>query len=101
MHSFLKEQIKIISPKIIVTLGATAKKALLNTQQGISRLRGKLTSISLVDGEDPIPVLPTYHPAALLRDPALKMDVWNDMKMLRDILLLKNENPLSLGERAG
>lgn len=83
---FLLEQIRIIQPKIIVTLGATATKALLNTTEGITRLRGKLISKNLIDGAPAISVLPTYHPAALLRNPDLKKDVWEDMKRLRSLL---------------
>jgi DNA polymerase len=79
---FLKEQIKIIRPRVIVTLGATATRALLGTSQGITALRGKWTEISVEEGGR-IPVLPTFHPAALLRDPNLKKDVWEDMKLLR------------------
>ncbi len=84
--SFLKKQIDIINPVIIVTLGATAAKALLNTFEGITRIRGKLRDVNIVDGKPPYKVLPTYHPAALLRNPDLKKDVWEDMKLLRQIL---------------
>jgi DNA polymerase len=83
---FLREQINIIRPKVIVTLGATASRAVLATSEGITRLRGKVVPISFFDDAPPIPVLPTYHPAALLRNPDLKKDVWVDMKKLRDML---------------
>ncbi len=81
---FLIEQIKIIRPDVIVTLGGTATKALLRTTQGITALRGKFTQAVLIESEAPISVLPTFHPAALLRDPELKKSVWDDMKLLRD-----------------
>lgn len=71
---YLDEQIKIIQPKVIVTLGASSTRALLNTDDVISSLRGKFTSYL------GIPVMPTYHPAALLRNPKLKKDVWIDMQ---------------------
>jgi DNA polymerase len=81
---FLMKQIRIIRPLFIVALGATAGKGLLKTDQGISTFRGKWSDWS-PDGEPGFSVrfLPTYHPAALLRNPNLKKDVWEDMKSLR------------------
>ncbi|MBI3292559.1 MAG: uracil-DNA glycosylase [Elusimicrobia bacterium] len=79
----LQEQITIIHPKVICTLGTWAAKALLNTSEGVSRLRGRWHPYPL----DPtIQVMPTYHPAALLRNPVLKKDVWTDMKLIRAVL---------------
>jgi len=83
---FLKEQIRIIAPRIIVTLGSTATQALLQRQEGISKLRGKLIPLIIAQDQAPIDVLPTYHPAALLRDESLKRVVWEDMKLLKRIL---------------
>lgn len=83
---FLKEQIAIIKPNVVVLLGATAARALLGRTEGISSLRGRFHDISLIEGHPPIPVLPTYHPAALLRDENLKKFVWEDMKLLRNKL---------------
>ena len=71
---YLDEQIKIISPKVIITLGASSTRALLKTDDVISSLRGKFTEYM------GIPLMPTYHPAALLRNPKLKKDVWIDMQ---------------------
>jgi DNA polymerase len=81
---FLMKQIRIIRPLFIVALGATAGKGLLKTELGISKFRGQWTAWS-PEGEPGLQVrlLPTYHPAALLRNPALKKDVWEDMKSLR------------------
>jgi DNA polymerase len=81
---YLMKQIRIIRPLFIVALGATAGKGLLKTEKGISTFRGQWADWS-PDGEPGliIRLLPTYHPAALLRNPALKKDVWEDMKMLR------------------
>lgn len=78
---YLEEQIKRISPKVIVTLGAVPARALLNAP-GIRAVRGKWQTYQ------GIKVLPTYHPAALLRDPDLKKDVWQDMKALKKELSL-------------
>lgn len=83
---FLKEQIRIIRPKVIVTLGSPSSRTLLSTIDGITRLRGKVVPITFFEDGAPIPVLPTYHPAALLRNPELKKDVWEDMKKLREML---------------
>ncbi len=83
---FLKEQIRIIQPKVIVALGAVAARVLLSTTDGIMRLRGKVQLVELIDGEPAISVLPTFHPAALLRNPDWKKDVWTDMKLLREML---------------
>lgn len=76
----LEEQIRIMAPGVIVTLGAPASRAIIGTSDGIGRLRGSLHRFG------DIPVLPTYHPAALLRTQALKRPVWEDMKVLRTLL---------------
>ncbi len=71
----LKKQIKIISPKIICTLGAASLQALLEDYTiKISKVRGKLTSW------ENIPVLPTYHPAYILRNPKELQTLVNDIK---------------------
>lgn len=80
-RSFLDEQIRLVSPRVIVTLGAVAARELLG-EPSITRVRGQWRSYA-PQGGSPIRVLPTYHPAALLREPALKKEVWEDMKNLR------------------
>ena len=82
---YLEDQIKIINPKIICALGTWAAKTLLNTELGITKLRGKFYE------RNGIMLMPTYHPAALLRNELLKKDVWEDMKMIREEL--KNTKP--------
>jgi uracil-DNA glycosylase len=98
---------------VIVTLGSPSTKMILKTEEGISKIRGKLFPFpvdafypqELVgDDADSAPpqidtatrqtlyqtkVLPTYHPAALLRNPNLKADSWTDLKLLRDTFLRK------------
>jgi DNA polymerase len=81
---YLAEQIRILSPRCIVALGAVASRALLNSEAPIGRLRGSWGRYQ--DGDLSVKVLPTYHPAALLRDPELKKLVWQDMKALRSEL---------------
>jgi uracil-DNA glycosylase len=75
---FLKEQIDIIDPKVIVTLGSPATKYILCTNEGITRLRGQWGTFGK------IPVLPTYHPAYLLRNytEEIRRQVWNDMQQV-------------------
>jgi DNA polymerase len=78
---FLQEQIELIEPEAIVALGATAVQGLLGTSEGITRLRGKW---KLYRGR--IPVMPTFHPAYLLRTPEAKREVWEDLQaVLRQI----------------
>ncbi len=74
---FLKKQIKIIKPKIICTLGSFATHTILKTETPISKLRGKFYEY------DGIKVMPTYHPAYLLRNPNKKRDVWEDVKLIK------------------
>lgn len=76
---YLERQIEVVRPLIIVCLGGPAAQALVKTNLGITKLRGTFQHY------DNIPVLPTYHPAAVLRFPErYKRDVWNDLKLLRD-----------------
>ena len=69
---FITEQARIIAPTVIVALGGVASHALLNTNTPISRLRGTLQHF------EGIPVMPTFHPAYLLRNPKEKVRVWED-----------------------
>ncbi|MBK9216469.1 MAG: uracil-DNA glycosylase [Chloracidobacterium sp.] len=77
---FLFREIAVVRPKVIVVLGATAAQNLLETKVPISRLRGHFHDHLGVK------VMPTFHPAYLLRDPNKKREVWEDMKMVRDYL---------------
>ena len=81
----LFKQIGIIKPKIICTLGSPATRALLNLSEGIGKLRGKFYDFYPPYGRfgEPIKVIPTYHPAYLLRDPGRKNEVWEDMKKIK------------------
>jgi DNA polymerase len=71
---FLKAQIRSIGPKVIIALGKYAAQTLLRTQTPITRLRGRWNEY------DGIAVMPTYHPAYLLRNPAEKRAVWEDIQ---------------------
>ncbi|HOU91700.1 MAG TPA: uracil-DNA glycosylase family protein [Polyangiaceae bacterium] len=72
---FLEEQLELVDPEVMVALGATAVQGLFGTTAGITRLRG---TWRLYRGK--IAVMPTFHPAYLLRTPSAKRDVWNDLK---------------------
>jgi uracil-DNA glycosylase family 4 len=79
--TFLEKQIELINPSVICCLGGTAAKSLLVSDLSLSRLRGKFHRYKN------IPILPTYHPAAILRFPEkYKRDAWTDLKKLRDFL---------------
>ncbi len=77
---FLDEQIRLIAPRVIVTLGTFAAQAILETDEPIGRMRGRWREMRGVR------VMPTFHPAFLLRSPERKKDVWEDMKLVRDFL---------------
>jgi uracil-DNA glycosylase family 4 len=77
---FLLREIAIVRPDVIVVLGNTAMKNLLDTKEGITKLRGKFQDYK------GIKVMPTFHPAYLLRDPSKKRETWEDMKTIRDYL---------------
>lgn len=77
---YLQKQIALIAPKVIVALGRTAAQALLKRTDNMSILRG------INEFYESIPVLVTYHPAALLRSPHWKELCWEDMKKLRNLL---------------
>ena len=79
---YLKREIAVVRPKVIVVLGATAAQNLLETKVPIGKLRGNFHDYLGVK------VMPTFHPAYLLRDPHKKREVWDDMKMVRDFLKL-------------
>ena len=86
--AFTRRHIELARPKVLVLAGGTAAKSVLDTTEGIMRLRGKWTSLSLDDGSA-VPTLPTFHPAYLLRTPASKRQSWLDLlsldKKLRDL----------------
>jgi DNA polymerase len=71
---FLKRQIVLLQPKVIVALGGTAVKGLLGLKAGITRLRGKWLRYEGID------LMPTYHPSYLLRNPAAKREAWEDLQ---------------------
>jgi uracil-DNA glycosylase family 4 len=77
---FLFRQIDLIKPKVIVALGKFGAQTLLRTEEPISRLRGRVFDYR---GSK---LIPTFHPAYLLRNPSSKREVWEDMKLVRQLL---------------
>jgi uracil-DNA glycosylase family 4 len=77
---FLLREIAAVGPEVIVVLGNTAMKNLLETREGITRVRGQFQNYH------GIKVMPTFHPAYLLRDPSKKRETWEDMKKVREYL---------------
>ncbi len=73
---YLKEQLQLISPQIICALGSFAAKTLLKTETPITTLRGRF---HVYEG---IKLMPTYHPAYLLRNPSAKKQVWEDVQLI-------------------
>jgi DNA polymerase len=77
---FLLRQIELIQPRVIVAFGTFAAQTLLNTREGIGKLRGK------VHRYYGVPLVVTYHPAALLRNPGWKRPAWEDVQLARKLL---------------
>ena len=84
---YLRAQTALIRPQVIVLLGATALHAVLDANGSITRMRGQWVE------KNGVWIMPTYHPAALLRDEQKKVPAWEDLKKVRDKLKeLKNGN---------
>jgi len=89
---FLVRQLQIIAPKVIVTLGNPATQGLLNTRTGITRLRGQWQKLpDIGEGLEGIDVMPTFHPAYLLRqyNEPTRRKVWSDLQAVMERLGLK------------
>ncbi|MEM9010311.1 MAG: uracil-DNA glycosylase [Pseudomonadota bacterium] len=80
MRAFLDRHIALAAPRVLLLMGNAAAKTLLETKTGITRLRGTWAEVQ------GIPALPTFHPAALLRNPANKRLVWQDLLSVRERL---------------
>ena len=79
-RSYLERQIEIVRPRVLVALGRIAAQTLLGNEDPIGRMRGRWVNVFGV------PTMVTYHPAALLRNPALKRPTWEDMQEVRNRL---------------
>jgi DNA polymerase len=83
---FLHRQIELVAPRLIVSVGGIAARALFGVDEGVTRLRGRRFSYQPPDGGPPIPALVMFHPAYLLRQPAQKKLAWRDLLAIRDCL---------------
>jgi DNA polymerase len=80
---YLLREIEAVNPELVIALGTTPTKALLNTKKAISQVRGQMQE---VNGRM---IMPTFNPAYLLRDATKKKEVWDDMKIVREFLAKK------------
>jgi len=85
---WLYAQLRLIGPRIIVALGGPAAKLLLDTQTGITRLRGRLGAWMDPESDLQIPVMPSFHPAYILRNytDEVRRQVWQDMQAVMGVL---------------
>lgn len=81
-RAYLDRQIELVQPRLILAVGRIAAQKLLNSDQTVGRLRGKVHSL----GQPAIPVVVTYHPAYLLRSPQQKREAWKDLCLARDAM---------------
>ncbi len=81
---FVERHIELIAPDILILVGGTAAKTLLNTQEGIMKLRGRWFEFSRPGLKAPIPTIATFHPAYLLRSPAQKRESWKDLLTIKE-----------------
>ena len=77
---YLHRELSVVRPRVIISFGNTPTRALLHTKKPISQLRGEFHDY------DGVPLMPTFNPAYLLRDPTKKREVWEDMKKVRALL---------------
>ncbi|HZH45587.1 MAG TPA: uracil-DNA glycosylase [Roseococcus sp.] len=82
---FVRRHIALAQPRILVLCGGVSAKGLLQTREGITRLRGKWQKVQ-ISASEVIPGLPTLHPAYLLRNPVAKREAWADLLLLRQHL---------------
>ncbi|MFW5741992.1 MAG: uracil-DNA glycosylase [Spirochaetota bacterium] len=91
---YLREQIELIRPRVILTVGRVASGVLIGTSAGITRLRGRTYYY------EGAPLIPTFHPSAVLRNQDLRRPVWDDLKRLRALVDSLGEGDLPAGEGA-
>lgn len=77
---YLQRELRVVRPRVVISFGNTPTRALLNTKQSISKLRGEFHE------EKGLKIMPTFNPAYLLRDPTKKREVWEDMKKVKAVL---------------
>jgi DNA polymerase len=80
---FVLRHIELVKPRALVLVGGSSAQILLGTNEGITRLRGRWFDYRSDGLEQPIPALPLFHPAYLLRQPELKREAWRDLLKLK------------------
>ena len=80
---FVERHIELVAPEILVLVGGASAKALLNTQEGIIKLRGRWFEFQRPGLPRPIPAIATFHPAYLLRTPGQKREAWKDLLAIK------------------
>lgn len=81
---FVDRHIELVNPALLIFVGGVSTKALMNTAQGITRLRGRWADYQTAHMAAPVPAMPLFHPAYLLRSPAQKALAWADLLSVRD-----------------
>lgn len=83
---FIARHIELVAPKLLILLGGTSAKTLLDRAEGITRLRGRWFDYQSPGLAAPVPAMPVYHPAYLLRSPLQKRDAWRDLLTIAERL---------------
>jgi uracil-DNA glycosylase family 4 len=83
---FVERHIELVSPDVLVLVGSAAAKTVLARSEGITKLRGRWFQFESTGMSRPVPAMPTYHPAFLLRQPAQKRETWRDLLAIRERL---------------
>lgn len=91
---FLERQIELLSPRLLLLTGGMSAKTLLNRSEGILRLRGRWGDYRHPRMDQPIPALPTLHPAYLLRQPAQKREAWRDLLSFAEAMEREGLDPV-------
>jgi len=94
---FVERLIELVSPEVLVLLGAAAAQTLLVRTDGITRLRGRWLQFESAGMARPVPAMPVYHPAYLLRQPAQKRAAWRDWLAIRTRLKNITDNHIGSG----
>ncbi len=81
---YVERHIALIQPKLMLLVGGTSAKAMLQTTTGITKMRGTFQPLTVAGLAAPIPAMPLYHPAYLLRNPPAKKDAWADLQIFRE-----------------
>lgn len=90
---FLERQVELLEPKLLLLTGGMSAKTLLNRSQGILKLRGRWDDYRHPRLGNPIPALPTLHPAYLLRQPAQKREAWRDLLAFSEAMTREGLSP--------